>query len=202
MIASLLQRIERLERKQAQMLRAGVVDSLDVDAARVRVRVADSLLTPPLPWLAWAGAARVWRAPAVGEAVLVLSPSGDLAQGYALCGVFNAQHPPPDQAAETVTVILGAGDAEDRLHYAEGEVQLHLRGALQIHSEGAVQITAAGDAEVRGEQVVVHASTKATVQAQQVEIAGSAGQVVTTAHTCAFTGAMHPVGSSKVKAAL
>lgn len=87
-----------LARRLENLIRIGTIAEVDVaDAAAPRVRVQDGkLLTGWLPFGAWrAGTARVWSVPTVGEQVLMLSPSGDLASAVVLCGLYSAATPAP-----------------------------------------------------------------------------------------------------------
>ena len=72
----------------ARMMRIGTVVELDEAAARVRVTCGagdGKITTAWLPWItARAGPDRTWWALEPGEQVMVLSPSGEMAQGVVL----------------------------------------------------------------------------------------------------------------------
>lgn len=80
------------------MIIFGVVAEVDHKAARVRINSGD-LKTDWLPWLVQsAGEVRSWRAPSIGEQVVLLSPGGDLAGGVVLMGIYsNARVAPSDK---------------------------------------------------------------------------------------------------------
>lgn len=91
--------IAALSRLIENLIRLGTVAEVDHGSlqdkrpARVRVQSGD-LLTGWLPWTALrAGTTRDWDPPTVGEQVLVLSPSGQTAQGIAITGLFSALIP-------------------------------------------------------------------------------------------------------------
>lgn len=91
--------IAALSRLIENLIRLGTVAGVDHGSlpdkrpARVRVQSGD-LLTGWLPWTALrAGTTRDWDPPTVGEQVLVLSPSGQTAQGIAITGLFSALIP-------------------------------------------------------------------------------------------------------------
>lgn len=91
--------IAALSRLLENLIRLGTVAEVDHGSlpdkrpARVRVQSGD-LLTGWLPWAALrAGTTRDWDPPTVGEQVLVLSPSGQTAQGIAITGLFSALIP-------------------------------------------------------------------------------------------------------------
>lgn len=76
------------DRLLSGLLMAGAIEAVDHQTARARVRSGDWVST----WLPWsslsAGQVRRWRAPTVGEQVMVLSPSGQPEQGMILPGFY------------------------------------------------------------------------------------------------------------------
>ena len=90
--------------------------------------VGEPIVTVWLPWLtARAGTVITWSALSLGEQVLLLAPTGDLAQAFVLPAVYQIpQEPPVDPHVHAL--LLPAGDV------------------LKI--EGAVEIT--GDVSVSG----------------------------------------------------
>jgi phage baseplate assembly protein V len=82
-----------LQRRLENLVRIGTIAQVDLtDAAAPRVRVQDGeLLTNWLPFgTLRAGTARVWSAPTVGEQVIMLSPSGELASAVVFGSLFCA----------------------------------------------------------------------------------------------------------------
>lgn len=126
-----------LERILANMVRIGTIAELDEAAALVRVECGD-LVTDWLHWLTGrAGPDRDWHAPELGEQVLVLSPSGDLAQGVVLAGIYQDAHPAP---ASSVNV--------HRLEYQDGasvqyDRQAHAY-ALEVPAGGVITLKIGG----------------------------------------------------------
>ena len=95
----------------SNLIRYGTVAAVEIDPPRVRVRIG-SLLTQPLPWCTGrAGAVSFWSPPSVGEQVVVLSPQGDLAAGFALPALYADRAPPPDGATRSNTVLAFADGA-------------------------------------------------------------------------------------------
>lgn len=87
-----------LQRRLENIVRTGTVEAVDLsNAAAPRIRVRDGvLLTAWLPFgTANAGSTRTWNPPSVGEQVVMLSPSGDLAAAVVVCGLFCAANPAP-----------------------------------------------------------------------------------------------------------
>lgn len=88
-----------LARRLANVVRAGTVAELDGDRVRVRYDTDEAgapILTAPIPWLTYrAGPDRSWWAPEVGEQVVLLAPSGELTQAFALPALYSDAHPAP-----------------------------------------------------------------------------------------------------------
>lgn len=78
-----------LARLLENLIRFGVIAAVQMEPPRVQVTTG-KLTTAWLPWLALrAGADREWDPPTIGEQVILLSPSGQLANGIAVTGVFS-----------------------------------------------------------------------------------------------------------------
>ncbi len=92
-----------IQRLVGDMLREGIVVSVDFDAGTARVEFADELTTGDIPWLATrAGKTRVWSPPSVGEQVLVAAPEADAARGIIIGSLSSNANPHP--ASDTSTV--------------------------------------------------------------------------------------------------
>ena len=80
--------LSELDRMLSCLLIPGVVSAVDAGSARVRIE-ADGWVSGWVPWLAQAaGQARHWRLPSVGEQALLLNPSGEPDNGFALVGFY------------------------------------------------------------------------------------------------------------------
>lgn len=80
--------LSELDRQLSGLVIPGNVAAVDVAAARVRIE-SDGWTSNWVPWCAFAaGKARHWRAPSVGEQALLLSPSGEPDNGFALVGFY------------------------------------------------------------------------------------------------------------------
>lgn len=94
-----------LLRRFAALVRIGLVCEAAPERARVRVAYDRDAEGRPvesgwLPWLApMAGADRSWRAPSVGEQVVILSPNGEAAAGVVLGGLYRSERPAPSADA-------------------------------------------------------------------------------------------------------
>lgn len=132
----------QLNRLLENLVRLGTVAEVDHQAARVRVQ-SGRLLTGWLPWLTLrAGDDREWNPPTEGEQVVLLSPSGQTANGVAIVGLFSDQHP-----------ANGDRPGLHRRTYCDGavieydSVAHHLRailpagGSTELVSTGGITIT-------------------------------------------------------------
>lgn len=197
-----------LARRLSRIVMVGTVEEVLPADARARARVGDTV-TAPLPWLTQrAGDARTWWAPSVGEQVVILSPSGRTEQGVILPGLYG-----PDGEANGTTLT------EKRTDYPDGSWETHdeeagdrgykITGNATISVDGDVTVVAKGDATVQadgnveadaGGDLLATAGGKLVADASAIELGGTDGQVVTTAHPCAVTGNPHPAGSTTVTA--
>lgn len=82
-----------LSRLLENLIRFGVIVAVQMKPPRVQVKTGE-LTTAWLPWLALrAGTDREWDPPTKDEQVILLSPSGQLANGIVLTGVFSDHIP-------------------------------------------------------------------------------------------------------------
>ena len=144
-------RVGELERRLRNVLRPAKVVEVDAAAARVRVDfgLADEPApSGPLPWLApAAGGVRVWRAPSVGEQVMVLSPGGEAYPAVALPGIFCDDFPAPETDGRLAAAVFPDGS---RVGFDEAGPTL----AIEAAEGTAVEITAAEGVTVTGDVTV------------------------------------------------
>lgn len=156
----LILRLTELERRQRNMVRYGRV--AEVDASRARVKVIDEdggdhkLTTTWLPWAEVGGHIRTWHPPAVGQQVVMFSPSGNIGQAIVFPAAFSDQYAQPSQAGDEQIITIGSttlrlkGD-EARLSapkiVLDGEVHLGGDGGALVHRKGDKD--SAGDAAVQ-----------------------------------------------------
>ena len=137
-------RVEELERKLRNVVRPGHVAEVDTERTRVRVAydvdaAGEPIVTAWLPWLtARAGTVLTWSAPSLGEQVLLLAPTGDLAQAFVLPAVYRVPLEPPDDP-HLHALLLPAGD----VFRIEGVVEVV--GEVVVHGDlAASEVTATG----------------------------------------------------------
>lgn len=127
-------RLGEIERRLCNMVQPGTVVETDYVKARVRVKVGKNQ-TAWIPWItSRAGRDRTWQAPEIGEQVIVLSPAGDMAQGYALPAIYKNDYP-----------ANGSKATDSRTTFADGAIVEYDREA-HAHS---VTIPAGGKATVK-----------------------------------------------------
>lgn len=83
-------------RRHSNFLRYGVVKETDYKKAVIRLELQDGeVLTDWIPWITLrAGGDRLWWAPEVGEVMMVMAPSGELANAVALPASFSNGNQP------------------------------------------------------------------------------------------------------------
>ena len=142
-----------LRRRLYNEVLIGAVAAVDLKRARVRVHYGagapgESALEAQTDWIPWlatrAGADRTWWAPTIGEQVVVLAPSGDLAAAVALPGIFQVAAPPPDD--EETRAVIAFSDGAVISYDVEAHVlkaELPAGGKLKVVGD----VDASGDVE-------------------------------------------------------
>ena len=98
-----------IDRKLANLIRLGTVKEADYKKARVRIQIG-KILTDWLPWVtARAGQDRNWSAPSVGEQVVLLSPSGEMAQGVVIPAIYQNKHSVSSDKETDATLVFQDG---------------------------------------------------------------------------------------------
>ena len=123
-----------------EMVRYGTVTSIDHAQGRVVVKVGD-VETDQIRWLERrAGETRTWSPPSVGEQMLLLCPSGEIAGAIALGGVSASAFPfPGNSKRELVEFTDGAVLAYDPEAH-KLDVTLPDGATIVVSSTGGVTI--------------------------------------------------------------
>lgn len=145
--------LAEIERRLANVMRAGTIDSVDAKNGTVRVKIGTDpdgkpVLTPPLPWTERAGTIKTWSPPAKGETVRVMAPSGELAQGWIDAGGFSTANRAPSDDGEAHVMTIG----DMRITAKDGLVSI-VQGDAEIRMEG-------GKVLVKGAEIVTDGPTK------------------------------------------
>lgn len=127
-------------RRVANAIRYGVVAEADYQKALIRVELQDGeLLSDWIPWITLrAGGDKFWWAPEVGEVMLVLAPSGELANAVALPAAFSNDN----QNADRETVQRQTFDDGTVIEYDReaGRYLIDVQGDIEIRATGTVTI--------------------------------------------------------------
>lgn len=120
-------RLDQLEAKVDRLLQWGLVDSVDLEAARLVVDFGSGFKSMPLPWAVHSG--RAWIPPVAGEQCLLVAPHGEMLQGVVLVGISKK-----DEGRGDKDIIEGALE-HDRVagtvKLADGDKPLTLDELLQ-----------------------------------------------------------------------
>lgn len=110
-------------RQIANLIKQGNI--ADTNPSECRVRVAfGGLLTDWLPYFVpFAGGVSVHRPPSVGENCIVLSPSGEIANGLVLCGLASTQFAAPSHSADETVIVFPDG-AKANYNHASGSLNV------------------------------------------------------------------------------
>jgi len=142
MSLELLQRIERIERQMHNIALLGTVADTDYAHARIKVAMGD-LVTGWLPWLTHrAGGDVTWDAPEMGEQVAVISPSGEIGNGFVIPAIYQNAYPANGNTPDMTRRDFSNGSyiTHDRV---SGNMDMHVTGDLTLTATGNVQITGA-----------------------------------------------------------
>ncbi len=136
-------------RRLANLIRLGTVTAVDHEAERCTIS-SGKLTIPNRPWLALrAGSSSDWDPPTVGEQCILLSPSGETAQGVALIGLYSKQRPAPSNSATVRRRKYPDGALIDYDHASHTlSATLPAGGKAQLTAPGGVTIL--GNVDITG----------------------------------------------------
>ncbi|MGB0468571.1 MAG: phage baseplate assembly protein V [Pontibacterium sp.] len=152
--------VSDLQRRVANMVRRGRVHSVDLQAQppRCRVEFQENVVSGWLPWVSGrAGTRKDWEPLTVGERVLVVSESGELANGVVISGLNNTDYSVPstspdehvtryedgtqityDRAVHKLTISVG-GDGDAQLDCKTFHINADIEHNGKQHSTGNIQ---------------------------------------------------------------
>lgn len=155
----LIFRLTEAERRIRNMVRYGRVAEIDPANARVKVIDEDGgdhrLTTTWLPWAEVGGNVRTWHPPAVGQQVVMFSPSGNLGQAIVFPAAFSDQYTQPSSQGDEQIITIGSttlklkGD-EARL----SSPKIVLEGEVHLGGEGGELVHRKGDKDSAGDEAV------------------------------------------------
>lgn len=182
-------RLGELERRFANMVRPGRV--LEADYAKARVKVAlGKNETAWIPWLTGrAGADRTWHAPEVGEQVLVMAPSGELAAGFVMPGaVYQQDYPANGDSAEISRTTFKDGTVYeyDRENHARLIKLPEGKSTVQVGDDAETEITETKITHKLGDNAKVEiqaSSVKLTLGGSSIELTSGGISIIGAAIT-------------------
>lgn len=144
----------------------GTIAEGDYDNALVRVAFSEGL-TAWIPWTTGrAHADSTWLAPEVGEQVLVISPSGDPAQGVVVGSIYQDAYPAQETDEKTTSITFEDGT---KLAYNKDGHQL----SVSIPENGSIDITVTGSANITATESVTVSGPSVTIDSAEVTITGN-----------------------------
>lgn len=167
-ILSLAQRVEKLERANAQKIVWGTVAEVDFEAAKARVEISPGVRTPLIPWIsARAGANISWNPPEIGEQVLVFLPNGaEFSGGVFLTGIYSKHFPAPESKKDVSAMVFADGA---RIDY---DTATHTLKAV-LPSESAAELTA-DNVSATCKTATVKAAESITLDTPETSLTGNA----------------------------
>ena len=155
------------DRMLSNMLIAGTIDSVDHGAATCRVRSGD-WVSGPVPWASLgAGQVRNWRPPSVGEQAMLMSPSGDPENGFALPGFYTSQHAGGNDSSPDVTATDWPDGARESYNHANHQY------ALTVPAGGEIRLQIGASSLVITDQQVTIKTPKLLIDAPESETTGA-----------------------------
>lgn len=149
-----------LNRRMANAIQLGVIESVDFAAATAtaRVRIGE-IVTGDLPMLtARAGQDRAWWPYEPGEQVCVFAPSGNLSVGLIMGAVFSGSAPAPGDRAGLHRQVYQDGTVIEYDRTAS-HFRMHLgSGSAEIIAPGGISVT--GTVTVQGDVIADGISLK------------------------------------------
>ena len=150
--ANMAYRIEELERRVANVARPGKVTAVDPANGLVKLEVGE-LPTAWVPWLETSGAIKSWRPPSVGQQMMLISPSGEPGQGWAMpAGASNANPHPHNKVAEDVLTI-----GQSRIQVTGGSIEFTVGKSSIVMTADAIDVTADDTINMTSETMIADA---------------------------------------------
>jgi phage baseplate assembly protein V len=149
--------IGEFDRLIASIVQAGVVDSVQYDPPRCRVRNGE-WVSALLPWKTFAaGRVRTWCPPSIGEQAIVLAPSGTLAGAFVLAGFYSDTHGSANGSAASLTATDWPDGAHEHYDHDAHEYvfSVPVGGRIVFRIGGTqMELTAAGITQTAPKLVV------------------------------------------------
>jgi phage baseplate assembly protein V len=118
-----------IARRLTQIVRYGVVDEVDYENAKVKVKIEENVTG----WRPWVTQSNVWNPPKIGEQVTVLSPNGEFEQSVVLPAMYDSVNAAVSSKDDVVEVKLDT-DCLIAFQKQDGDLRVELprAGCFQI----------------------------------------------------------------------
>ncbi|KQE95520.1 phage baseplate assembly protein V [Acinetobacter lactucae] len=139
--------ISEIIRRLENIIQFGSIDIVDLEKAVCTVNLGE-IKTAPLNWLnIRAGTDSSWDPPSSGERCIVFSPSGELAQGVVVFGIYSEDNPAPAKSENLKLRKFSDGTV---IQY---DTSSHALKAT-LTDGGKVEITASGGITLNGNTTI------------------------------------------------
>ena len=147
-------------RALADLVREGVVDSVDLVAGKAIVRLGD-ILTPPCDWSMSVGDTTIWNPPTVGQPVTVTCPEGDIERAFISNSLPSSQMAPLFMGAKVAirfkdgSLLSYDPDAGELRFDLAGKASVVAPAGLSIEADVAITGNLTASGTLTGEQDVI-----------------------------------------------
>jgi len=137
-LMALERNVRDLHRKLANIAVPGTIRDVDHSRGTVRVEMAADR-TAWVPWLTTrAGDDRTWHPPVQGEACIVISPSGEIHNGFAIGSFYRDRFPAlGDEGIDVTQYSDGARIGYER---SRSQAVVKIPGRIVIEAPGGIEI--------------------------------------------------------------
>ena len=150
-----------LNRRVANAIQIGVIESVDFTTATARVQIGAALTGNLTMITARAGEDRSWWPYEAGEQVCVFAPSGNLTDAVIMGAVYSGSAPAPGNKAGLHRQVYADGTVIE-FDRSASHFRMHLgSGSAEIVAPGGIAIT--GDVTVAGDVIADGISLKTHV---------------------------------------
>ena len=185
--------LSEVDRQLANLLIAGQVSAVRLKPPAVRVE-ADGWTSDWLPWASIAaGSARHWRVPSVGEQALLINPSGEPANGFALVGFYTDTFD-GDGRANVIGWLMPDGAV---MEYDHGAGEWLLKGCQSIRVENAGTINVQSGAAIAVKAPSIKFDAASVEVTGNLMIGGGLQQGAGAGGSAEFAGSVQAAGDVK-----
>lgn len=166
-------------RALADLVREGVVDSVDLSAGKAIVRLGD-ILTPPCDWSMSVGDTTIWNPPTVGQPVTVTCPEGDIERAFISSSLPSSNMAPLFMGAKVAvrfkdgSLLSYDPDAGDLRFDLAGKASVVAPAGLSIEADVTITGNLLASGTLTGEQDVIGAGKSLKSHKHTGVTAGSA----------------------------